>query len=1177
MSMQLFHAPVCVAFTGRALTLQLLVAGDYAKKESVSVTYETNVRERTRRMRLSDTDKGEENFALYTYVVPEEEMHGKELIYSFECEGSDGRIYTVPIKDMPELPPFVITEFATDMRKDANFYEICNPGEQSVDLYEYEVLLEKDDVVVGRNPLSNTRRANVLKSGEVALLRFMNAERWEMFGDEEKDLRDMWRVLGDEFPYCEKLQKRAPRVISVSTAKKLKSGYVDMKDTFRVSQNDPHRLLVVPRGKDADSAVYVMRLNYDNSERDVPARTSSLWTIDFSNPSTPFRTDTRRAPTPGVADEGQVFPFVGDVSVPAILPLSPMESCTPEGTHLPLRFLVVGVKNTMVRVHIVTPDGTQTLIPSRDENDAYVVQIPIKILRAQPRTLSYWIEARSGLHCAALGNERNPITVSIIDRQGPIVSRVYPAHGQTLGATDAFEVIASFWDLSGVDLKNTSIFFDGRNVSEQAKWRKGKVFYAPPMPVGVGEHVIELTLRDALGNRSYWRSAFRVSAAERPNLYRGEVHAHTLDSDGSGTPAEAMTYARDVGKVDYFAVTDHCSYLVQEDIERQKAIADSFNVDGKFAALYGYEVSWGNKDFYGHMNVLGTPWFAGANKHSLYDIYDKLTADPFALAMFNHPTHRWGDFDSFGGYTRERDARVALAEIKRAEFDDHYALALSRGWHVAPVSNEDSHQKDWTTRTTGTGVALAYALTRDNIMDAFRRGRTYSTMDNTMKIWYRVNGEWLGSRLKNPKQLSVEIEITTERLEGIGTVELVSEDNVVIATAQAGRRRKFNWRLELNPDFDYYYVRIMNGDVYTVTSPVYVEGRDALSIVDMKGGVSKDPCHPQAVSVTVQNTGKTDLTDVLLTMYLTPTSGFSLQETMANKTIVIDTLKVGESRTVHAHFRNVAGMRRVSAVVQGYAGRNRYADTHFVMLTPALITKVLPLSSAHDGVENPFPYVELHNHTAEPLALDGYYLNGRHVTGDHAPAIRPCRIIVPLDGHEIEPHGTLIVWQRPAGSKLGVDDFNARYGTSFVLGKDILITEQSILRADRVAHVIDLCYGEEERLTRVTYGTYCGGALPRVDMAEQYRYASDMTIHETRFLQSAATPGKIGRMQTVHMVATASRRKASEKVMAVTDLTKTPLTLAQRVKVAPQKTVPPAPKKPSALEMLFGTKPAKKK
>ncbi len=1165
------HSPVCTAFSGHELTLCVLIPTDGAKKTPVTVTYESAVRERSQRMRATETCG---DYTLYAYTLSADEVRGKELIYSFGQDGVDSRIYTVPIMDMPVLPPFVITEFATDMRNDAHFYELCNPRAESVDLYDYEILLEKDDVVVGRNPLADAKRVNVLKGGEVAVLRFLTAEHLAEYGSAEKDVRAMLRSLADEFPDCEKLLKRAPRVMTVSLAKKAKDSYAPVKGTFGICQNDPHRLLVVPRGKGADAAVYVMRVNCDKDERDVPARTSSLWTIDLADPSHPLRIDTRCPATPGTADVGQVFPRVGVAATPAILPISPLSECVVEGTHLPLCLAVLGGKVGVVRVHVVTPDGTREFIPVLKEDGTYEVRIPVKMLRADPRMLSYWIEARSETYRATLGNANNPQTVSLIDRSGPIVSRVYPADGQTLGATDTMDVIARFWDLSGVDVKNTALFFDGRNVSEQSKWRKNSVTYTPPTPLAVGEHIIEMTLRDLLGNRSYLRSAFHVSS-DRPNLYRGEVHAHTLESDGSGTPEEAMAYARDVGKVDYFAVTDHCCYLTQEDIERQKAIADSFNADGKFAALHGYEVSWGNRDFYGHMNVLGTPWFAAADKHSLYDIYDKLTADPFALAMFNHPIDRWGDFNSFGGYTKERDARVALAEIKRAEYDNHYALALARGWHVAPVSNEDNHRKDWTTKTSSTGVALAYALTRDNIMDAFRRGRTYSTMDNTMKIWYRVNGEWLGSRLANPKQLSAEVEISTERAEGIGVVELVSEDNIVVASVKAGLRRRFTWRVDLLPDFDYYYIRVRNGELYTVTSPVYVEGRDAISIVDMKGGVSKDVTRPHAVSVTVQNTGSAELTGVMVTMYLTPVEGFSLREQASKKTLFIDKLKVGETRTVNGYFRDVAGMRRVSAVVEGYAGRNRYADTHFIVLTPALITKVLPLTSPYNGVENPFAYAELYNHTEAPLSLDGYCLNGRHATGDHNPIVRGCRIIVPLDGCEIAPHEALVVWQRPAGSKLTADDFNARYGTSLVEGQDLLITEQPMLVANRTGHTLDLCYGEEH-LTRVAYGTYCGGALPRMDVPDQYRYASDMTIREIRFAQSTATPGRVTRMQTLHSVAGASRRRAADRVMAVTDLTKTSLTLVQRVEQ--KKSVPaPAPKKQNALQMILKAMPTPKK
>lgn len=46
-------------------------------------------------------------------------------------------------------------------------------------------------------------------------------------------------------------------------------------------------------------------------------------------------------------------------------------------------------------------------------------------------------------------------------------------------------------------------------------------------------------------------------SAEPYRVYFGSLHAHTRYSDGSGTPAEAFTYARDTGKLDFMAVTEH--------------------------------------------------------------------------------------------------------------------------------------------------------------------------------------------------------------------------------------------------------------------------------------------------------------------------------------------------------------------------------------------------------------------------------------------------------------------------------------------------------------------------------------------------------------------------------------------------------------------------------------------
>lgn len=189
------HTPVCTAFSGHELTLGVVIRTDGAKKMPVTVTYESAVRERSQRMRATETYK---DYTLYTYTLTADEVRGKEIIYSFEQDGVDSRIYTVPIVDMPALPPFVITEFASEMRNEAHYYELCNPRGESVDLYDYEILFEKDGVVRGRNPLADTKRVNVLKGGEVAVLRFVTAAALTELGSAEKDVRAMLRALADE-------------------------------------------------------------------------------------------------------------------------------------------------------------------------------------------------------------------------------------------------------------------------------------------------------------------------------------------------------------------------------------------------------------------------------------------------------------------------------------------------------------------------------------------------------------------------------------------------------------------------------------------------------------------------------------------------------------------------------------------------------------------------------------------------------------------------------------------------------------------------------------------------------------------------------------------------------------------------------------------------------------------
>jgi len=72
-------------------------------------------------------------------------------------------------------------------------------------------------------------------------------------------------------------------------------------------------------------------------------------------------------------------------------------------------------------------------------------------------------------------------------------------------------------------------------------------------------------------------------------LYRGNFHSHTKYSDGTGTPAEAFAWARDIAKSDFYAMTDHAEFLTPISWHDTGVQADAFNKDGDFAAIRGFE------------------------------------------------------------------------------------------------------------------------------------------------------------------------------------------------------------------------------------------------------------------------------------------------------------------------------------------------------------------------------------------------------------------------------------------------------------------------------------------------------------------------------------------------------------------------------------------------------------
>lgn len=1107
----LIHAPAKVAFHGRDLLLQVILPDEAPTLSLVEVAYTVTGKESDAiRLRMLPCDgyRAEESYTVYAATLPGTSLQaGELLIYRFFVEGEASTVYTVPLQPFGSLPPLIITKLSAWTAPRCRFVELQNLTDGLLDLYEYELLLKADDGTVLRNPLADRPGQNLLPAGALAALRFLPPDPTEE-GSAPYDFSVAYPEIAADLAEREPLFFRASIHGSDGT---VRHGCFDLFYQKYYGKT----LSLLPRGDNPSAAFYTVRLRYTDTVRDIRYRRAALWRFDPADPGEGKLITATASVTPGYPCATQPVFDAEEAAVPAILPLAPAGRVYLASGDLALRFAVIG-GGAQVDATVFLREGEGFLPHAAhlDETGAFSFVVPFSQLARQPGSLAYYIEAAGSVYTAQLGSEAAPRLVCLTDNCGPEILSQTPAAYQVLENDFTPEIHITYHDISGVNTRISTLCLDGLNVSHGALWREDSVAFLPPTPLSLGTHTVELTLRDMLGNRTYHKYEFAIDDGSILNLYCGQVHSHTEDSDGLGTPEEAYRYAYEKSGMDFFAVTEHTHCYALEDYQRQQRIANAANRPGKFAAIYGFEMSWTDQNgFFGHTNLLNADWVSLSTDTTDLAAYNKLVAaDPACVAMFNHPSDTWGNAKEFAWFDDETAQRYALIEIKGSRYDTAYAYALSKGWRVAPLYNEDNHGADW--GDSGTmGFVLAPALTRENILDAMRRRRTYSTTDRTMQVRYRVNGQWLGSVLKNPEKLTVEAEITTASETGIGKIELVSEDNITVASIEPGPLSEFCWRVEIDPDFDYYYLRITNGNAYTVTAPVFVEVTEGLSVTRMGYGIAEDTEHPHIVTATVKNESDKTLSSITVDFYLTGERGFTLRSLAPFEEVHLGKLAPGESRTVSRRFPDIKGCHRVSAVAAGLSGKQRFADTAYMRFTPLTISKLMPLTSplVREGctVENPYPYVELYNHTAMPIELCDYTLALWCVKGQAPDAAHT----LSLSGYRIPPASTLVIWIRPKGVSLTAADFNAHYGTKLLEGEDLMITDVPILLSGNHAQRLDLCRGKEV-LTRAPFGYHWTHDTDVVaDLPLCYRAAAHRTVRQ-KFLppsegEKTPLPGRI--------------------------------------------------------------------
>ncbi len=329
-------------------------------------------------------------------------------------------------------------------------------------------------------------------------------------------------------------------------------------------------------------------------------------------------------------------------------------------------------------------------------------------------------------------------------------------------------------------------------------------------------------------------------------LYFGDLHAHTSFSDGLGTPEEAYRQARENG-ADFMATTDHNYVMSPDDWATTLVMADENTEDGVFIAIAGFEHFIPGL---GEINTFNVPtmdlgvWNPGYSRlrQEALPTYYETVAERDGIGMWVHPTWAFSkEFDDFDYRTDTSDQAMGLLEIHNygnweyyRQLDDEpsYIMALDNGWHVMPAATSDTHATNWITGYGARTVLLAESLTRHDLYDAMAAGRGYATVDNNLRVDFRLNGALMGSTLSGIDSTYAAmmhvVDPDDTPSDFITKVEIVSDGGRVVDTLDVNAA-DVTWTVTIEDDHaSYFYVRIStasnidgNAGVTAWTAPVW--------------------------------------------------------------------------------------------------------------------------------------------------------------------------------------------------------------------------------------------------------------------------------------------------------------------------------------------------------------------
>ena len=379
-------------------------------------------------------------------------------------------------------------------------------------------------------------------------------------------------------------------------------------------------------------------------------------------------------------------------------------------------------------------------------------------------------------------------------------------------------------------------------------------------PVSPG--IVHLMVDDTTGRTGVSNPILCLADTPTETVYWGDVHCFSKFSGGLRTPAETLSFAKDVAFLDFCAVSDAANCMTERQWQQACEESKQANHDGEFVSLLGYQSSDSPRTDrnlrVGTRTILTSGDSLVLRRQdkpmgSLLTSIDHVGRHESEIVIFaNHPLldASWKQhepkaetaveiYSSFGSSEIRGGSSSLGLDGQGISVDEILAtgakvgfLGCSAGYEGTPGLGAEGHDihsmHAWRPFRNGLTAVLADDLTAEALIRAIRHRKTFVTTGSRTLLEFHMNDSSIGDIVEQPLTDRRIFRVRVTAQSDLRRVEIIRNGEPVVSQAAATSNHAMNWEdLKRKDRLDYYYLRVSLWDGNMAwTSPIWVQATE---------------------------------------------------------------------------------------------------------------------------------------------------------------------------------------------------------------------------------------------------------------------------------------------------------------------------------------------------------------